>query len=295
MIDLDAYDLSAEDRAAVTSLLAQVGVAPTLEGIWKAMDGAWRACGCDSATFDAERYAAFYRHPVWLLNGMFIEQDALSLQHRRSIGEYLSAANMSLVVDFGGGFGSLARMIARMAPGMHVEICDPFPPRHAVSSCGAYANISFVSGLPPARYDALVCTDVLEHLHDPLQTLAAMISSVRLGGQLLIANHFYPVIACHIPSTFHLRYSFDDFAERMGLRKRGPCVGSHAIIYERAAAVTLDWDEIRRAERWSRAVFPLREWRTTHLSWWEQRISRAVIEPSYYPLKAWRLLSRRNG
>ncbi|MHB0963917.1 MAG: class I SAM-dependent methyltransferase [Gemmatimonadaceae bacterium] len=295
MIRLEQYDLSEADRAAVATLMRQTGDDPTVEVIWAAMDRAWHECGCSNAVYDAERYASFYQHSVWLLNGMFIEQDAVSLQHRRAMTRHVAASGAGLVVDFGGGFGSLARMIAAQAPAVHVEICDPFPPRHGVTSCRQFPNIAFVPHLTAGRYDALVCTDVLEHLHDPLATLAEMVDAVRVGGQLLIANHFYPVIACHIPSAFHLRHSFSEFCERMGLRLLGPCEGSHATLYERAAAVVIDWEVIRRAERRSRALFPLRDFREAYLRWWEERLRRVVAEPTYYPRKIWRRIKGSNA
>lgn len=288
MIRLEDYDLRAEDRTAVAALLRRTGESPSVEVIWGEMDRAWSACGCSNAEYDEDRYAAFYRHPVWLLNGMFVEQEETSQQHRRAIAAHIAGAAPGAVVDFGGGFGTLARMIARAAPSTRIEICDPFPPQPGVTSCRPFANIAFVPRLEADRYDALVSTDVLEHLHDPLRTLAEMIGAVRVGGQLLIANNFYPVISCHIPSAFHLRHSFDQFCECLGLRVLGACEGSHAVVYERVARVAPDWTALRRMERRSRALFPLREWRVAHLRFWEERLRRAVTNPSYYPRKAWR-------
>ena len=87
-----------------------------------------------------------------------------------------------------------------------------------LSLCGQNPQIKFVAEFELDVYDMLVCTDVLEHVINPLDLLAQMIGAVRVGGHLLIANCFEPVIACHLPSTFHLRYSFDDFCSRLGLR-----------------------------------------------------------------------------
>lgn len=291
MIRLDEYDLPVSDRVVLEALLGRTGASPSLEGMWEVMDRAWRECGCSNEDYDAASYAAFYRHPVWLLNGMFIEQDALSLQHRQAIAGHVARLAPGLIVDFGGGFGSLARMIAGQAPAARIEICDPFPPQPGVTLCRPFAKITFVEQLVVDRYDVLVSTDVLEHLHDPLTTLAEMVSSVRLGGHLLIANHFFPVIQCHIPSAFHLRYSFDWFCEQFGLRVLGPCVGSHATVYQRVTRVAPDWPAVRRQERRSRVLFPVREWREAHVRWWEERLVKAVTHPLYYPRKAWRRVS----
>ena len=46
-----------------------------------------------------------------------------------------------------------------------------------------------------------------------------MIKLVKINGMLIIGNNFYPVIKCHLPSTFHFRYTFKYFARIMGLKK----------------------------------------------------------------------------
>ena len=150
MIKLGEYDLPVKDRAAVLALLMRTGNNPTLEAIWSEVDRAWRETGCSADVYDAERYAAFYQHPVWLLNGVFIEQDDLSLQHRRAITAHVVNSGAQRVVDFGGGFGTLARMLAQRSATVSIEICDPYPPQHGVTSCHAFPNIAFV---PPLSSD----------------------------------------------------------------------------------------------------------------------------------------------
>lgn len=76
------------------------------------MDQAWQECGCDNLRVDEERYSSFYRHPVWLLNGMFIEQHSTSMGHWRAITAAAAALRPEHVVDAGGGFGNLARLLA---------------------------------------------------------------------------------------------------------------------------------------------------------------------------------------
>ncbi len=45
----------------------------------------------------------------------------------------------------------------------------------------------------------------------PLILLAKMIGKIKLNSQLIIYNCFYPLIKCHLPATFHFRYSFAQF------------------------------------------------------------------------------------
>lgn len=46
-----------------------------LEQLWQVMDEPWKEFGCDPNVMD-ERIGAYYSHPVWVLNGLFIEQHA---------------------------------------------------------------------------------------------------------------------------------------------------------------------------------------------------------------------------
>ena len=52
---------------------------PQLEDIWILMDEVWDLCGCDNRKLDWKNVRKFYSHPVWLLNGLFIEQHELSI------------------------------------------------------------------------------------------------------------------------------------------------------------------------------------------------------------------------
>ena len=255
------------------------------------MDQAWKHHGCDNRKPDLDRLASFYSHPVWLLNGMFIEQHPVSMGHRQAITEAVAALNPENVLDFGGGFGTLARLLANALPKVEVAICEPYPPRHGIESCNRFDNIHFIPELKSQSVDVLVSTDVLEHVPDPLILLAAMVDAVRPGGHLFIANCFYPVIACHLPCAFHLRYSFDAFCQALGLEVVGPCEGSHAMIYRRTQVIQPDWPRLRTMELRSQRLFPWREWRTRNISTLRTRVQLAVTHPLHYPRKLLNALS----
>ncbi|MFU8884464.1 MAG: class I SAM-dependent methyltransferase [Cyanobacteriota bacterium] len=291
MIDPNQYSLTPTERSAIEQQLAQVGSAPSLEQLWSLMDQTWERCGCENHNPDQDRLARFYSDPVWLLNGMFIEQHAVSMGHRQAITAAVVALAPDRVLDFGGGFGTLARLLATALPNAEVAICEPYPPRHGIESCRPFANIRFIPALTRQSVDVLVSTDVLEHVPDPLALLAAMVDAVRPGGHLLIANCFYPLIACHLPCTFHLRYSFDTFCQVLGLEVLGPCEGSHATIYRRTQVLHPDWPRLRAMERSSQRLFPWREWRTQHLTPWRTRAQLAVTRPLHYPRKLLRAVS----
>lgn len=213
------------------------------------------------------------------------------MAHRHAITETITSLKPLTVLDFGGGFGTLARSLAVALPQTEISICEPFPPLHGILSCRPFPNIHFVPQLTTQTVDVLVSTDVLEHVPDPLSLLAAMVDAVRPAGHLFIANCFYPVIACHLPCTFHLRYSFDAFCQALGLEVLGPCEGSHAIIYRRAQVLQPDWPRLRAMERRSQRLFPWREWRTRHITPWRMRARRVVTHPLHYPSKLLSTLS----
>jgi len=291
VIDPNHYSFALAERTAIEQQLAQVGSDPTLEQLWGLMDQAWESCACGNHHPDPVCLGSFYSDPVWLLNGMFIEQHDVSMGHRQAITATVAALAPERVLDFGGGFGTLARLLATALSNAEVAICEPFPPRHGIESCKPFANIRFIPELTSQSVDVLVSTDVLEHVPDPLALLAAMVDAVRPGGHLLIANCFYPVIACHLPCTFYLRYSFDAFCQALGLEVLGPCEGSHATIFRRAQLVQPDWPRLRAMEQRSQRLFPWREWRTRHINPWLNRAQLAVTHPLRHPRKLLRSVS----
>jgi 2-polyprenyl-3-methyl-5-hydroxy-6-metoxy-1,4-benzoquinol methylase len=237
----------------ITRLLAMTkATPPTLEDIRRMMDFVWDEIGCDNKKYDLERLKRFYNHPIWLLNGLFIENDPVSKGHRKVIAEHVCKLGEGLsILEYGGGFGTLAREITRRSPEMKVDILEPNPSRLALKL--ADGNIRFITDLN-AEYDCCVCMDVLEHVPDPLKTLSEMISSVKKDGHLLIANCFYPVIKCHLPDTFHLRNTFRLFTRLMGLKRICNCEESHAVLYRKESESGFDWGKLRYFEKCSKAL-----------------------------------------
>jgi len=211
-------DLSANDRESIERLLRTIGTdEPTLEQMWLCMDIIWDQLGCDNKVLDPNKIDAFYRHPVWLLNGLFIEQDSESLRNRAIISEWIANRRVGRVADFGGGFGTLARMIAARCPQARIDVVEPFPHPLAVAKSSQFENISYRAALSD-EYDLIVAMDVFEHVPDPLRLLCETTRHLKRGGIYLTANCFYPVIKCHIPATFHFRRSWKLTIMMMKLR-----------------------------------------------------------------------------
>jgi ubiquinone/menaquinone biosynthesis C-methylase UbiE len=287
MIKLENYSLTDRERAELETLLAQRGMDLSLQDLYALMDGVWREYGCSASHYDEQKYARFYQHPIWLLNGIFIEQHAESLAHRRGIAEAVHSLNAERVLDYGGGFGTLARLITERSPNCQVDILDPYPPQHGIAVSQEIPAIRFISSAADQAYDALVCTDVLEHVHDPLIDLAQMARKIKVNGHLIIYNCFYPLIECHLPSTFHFRYSFDTFCSLLGLSKTGMTSGPHASIYKKRVEVAPNWTELREQEKFSIISHEMNQWRQQHpgASLLQQRLHLLRAFPSHFPLK----------
>jgi len=212
---IDLETLTDSERQYIRSVLPD-GEAPELEEVWALMDAAWNEYHCDPEVMD-KRISGFYKHPVWLLNGLFIEQHEGSLSHRRDFCEYAASLYPKRVADFGGGYGTLARMIGERCPDTEVHIVEPHPHARAVLLAQQTPNVRYVSELE-GEYDMLIATDLFEHVPDPLAMVESTANHLRLHGEYLIANSFWPVIACHLPSTFHFRYSWDKALRAMNLQ-----------------------------------------------------------------------------
>lgn len=225
-----------------------------LEQMWYLMDLVWDDYKCDNKNLDWKKIGKFYSHPVWLLNGLFIEQHDISMEHRNAISDWMVNNKFKNVIDYGGGFGTLARLIAQKGKDIKVDIYEPHPSEFGLKRASEFENITIIDKLEN-DYDCLVSTDVLEHVPDPLNDLANMIKSVKVDGYLVIANCFEPVIKCHLPQIFHFKYTFNQFAKMMGLEIVGILDGSHATIYKKVKEADLDWSKIRVYEKLSKISF----------------------------------------
>lgn len=227
-----------------------------LEQMWYLMDLIWDDFKCDNKNLNWENIGRFYFHPVWLLNGLFIEQHYISMGNRHAISDWIIKNNFKYIVDFGGGFGTLARLVAQKDTNIKMDIYEPHPSEFGLKRTAEFKNIHIIDELK-SNYDCLMSTDVLEHVPDPLNDFANMIKSVKIGGNLVIANCFQPVIKCHLPQDFHFRFSFNYFAKMMGLEVVGILEGSHATIFKKVSDIEPNWSKIRFYEKLSKIAFPV--------------------------------------
>jgi hypothetical protein len=210
--------LTPAESAWIKSTLAKfAGKDPTIAQMWKLLDEAWRLYNCDPLVLDG-RISDFYRHPVWTLNGLHIECNQLSLKNREEILRWVLNIPHDRIADFGGGFGSLARMIGGECPDASVEVIEPFPSCAAQILVKDIKNTSYVEKLS-GKYDVIIATDVFEHVQDPLAILIDSCRFLKNGGFYLIGNCFEPVIECHLPQNFHFLPTWGLILEALGLEQ----------------------------------------------------------------------------
>lgn len=247
--------IAPDEQASLAGIFEQFGGYPTLEQLWTLVDEPWKQLNCDPNVMD-ERIGAYYSDPVWLLNGLFIEQHAPSLENRRRFTEWVVAQAPKRVADYGGGFGSLARMIGDACPDAAVEVIEPHPHPLAIARAERTMNVRYRPALDQ-DYDILIATDVFEHVPDPLSLAAETAARLKPGGRYLIANCFYPVVLCHLPQTFHFRYSWGNAMQAMGLTYLEPIVYGEAFLKSKK----LDLDAARGVEARSQKTWAV----TKHL------------------------------
>ncbi|MEI6067765.1 MAG: methyltransferase [Methylococcaceae bacterium] len=230
---------------------------PAVEWVWQEMDRIWRAQKLDyNCPLSQQSISDYYAHPVWLMNGIFTVLDPVSTSHRKAIATYLNNNRIKSIADYGGGFGALAQAIVKIIPDASISIIEPYPSKIGLEQIINFPKIEFVSHLISENYEAVIAQDVLEHIEDPILLAFQMANATRMGGKVIFANCFYPVIQCHLPSTFHLRDTFPWVMKALGLRYIGTVEGAvHAQIYEKTNELNLS--KARSAETISRLISPI--------------------------------------
>lgn len=159
-------------------------------------------------------------------------------------------------------------MIGLALPDVLIEVIEPHPHLLAIARAEKTANVRYQTEML-GEYDILLAIDVFEHVPDPLQLVYETAQHLRIGGRYLIANCFFPVIGCHLPQTFHFRYSWNQVLRALGLQP------AEKVAYGRAfvRCDRLDLVAARKVEQQS-----LMLWRfTQHLPGGLARLLRYVL------------------
>jgi 2-polyprenyl-6-hydroxyphenyl methylase/3-demethylubiquinone-9 3-methyltransferase len=207
---------------------------PSVDWIWQEMDRIWDVQGLDNRlTLQKQAISEFYSHPIWVVNGVFTATDPVSIQHRDAIALFVRRLGVERIADYGGGFGELAKKLSAVDSKIQIDIVEPYPSKLGMQRIKHETNIRFIKEFEN-QYDCVIAQDVLEHVEHPLELVEKLVSSTQFGGYLIFANCFYPVIKCHLPSTFYLRHTFRWVMQGAGLEYVGQVDGvSHAQVFRR--------------------------------------------------------------
>lgn len=122
-----------------------------------------------------------------------------------------------------------------------VDIVEPYASEFFKTKLSGCSGVNFVPDFSHKNYDCIIAQDVLEHVENPIETAYAMSQHVRDDGFVVFANCFYPVIKCHLPSTFYLRHTFKLVMKKMGLIYIGRIPGAeHALVFQKKNNLDLD-------------------------------------------------------
>ncbi len=182
---------------------------PTLQQIWRILDLAWNELSettpnkSDTSKFLHE----YYQHPVWLINAAFCESDQATINDRLAAVRLIAHVQPRKILDFGGGIGTVSRLCATTLPqeAELIDLVDITEFRHTIKQyLSDFPNIRILEK-PDSPYDAVISTEVLEHLIDPIGAVVEINRLLRVGGAFAASWSFAPVIKCHLPQNFHLR------------------------------------------------------------------------------------------
>lgn len=137
-------------------------------------------------------YSTLYKEYKYLNLMGYLRTLMYTSLHCRSIAlkKYLRKTKNKICLDFGSGVGSHA--IALMENGNHTDILDVDGPLiHFALERIKYRNLSHLCNtyfdkdtLPISHYDFIICTDVLEHVNNPIEELERITKSLKQNGIL---------------------------------------------------------------------------------------------------------------
>jgi SAM-dependent methyltransferase len=142
----------------------------------------------DSDSLDPEYLEKFYREGrgmPWQLDDAEYLRDPANSFRLRLLQEELVGLRPSRVLDVGCGGMALERSVAgKLDAGF--TACDLAAPEQILDT--AFFVAADAAALPYGNciYDAVVCSEVLEHLHDPAAALAEIRRVLKPGGHALI-------------------------------------------------------------------------------------------------------------
>lgn len=218
----------------------------SINDLWAEMDRVWMEClSKNNFEYSNNFFAEYYTHPVWCLNAIFSSVDQASIQNRNALIQSISRLQTSIIADMGGGYGVFLEMLKEELPELTIILCEPYLDEKIELELKKKNIIT--SREIPHEADGYVFLDVLEHVQNPINYLHQIIMSSKENSYFIFGNCFYPVIKCHLPSTFYLRHTFRLAALLLGLTKIRNVKGAEYIkIYKKTANCAINPNTITK-------------------------------------------------
>jgi ubiquinone/menaquinone biosynthesis C-methylase UbiE len=230
-----------------------------LTRLWKILDQGWDETEVLANEDFSQFLHSYYQHPVWLINAAFSESDPDTISDRMAAVRLIDHVKPQKVLDFGGGIGTVARLCSLLLREVqYVDLVDISDFRDTVQKhLQPFTNIRVLEH-PEPPYDAIISTEVLEHLPDPIQAVVDMNKLLRVGGSFAASWSFAPCIKCHLPHNFHLNRLMHWIIRVLGFGFYGfERRGSPVYGYIKQADVTPAMvQQARRLEQLSRLPLP---------------------------------------
>lgn len=180
----------------------------TLQKIWQILDQAWNELLDKSQNHSnpSNFLHEYYQHPVWLINAAFSESDEATINDRLAAVRLVAHVQPRKILDFGGGIGTVSRLCAMTLPQAEViDLVDITEFRHTIKQYLSDFSKIRILEKADSSYDAVISTEVLEHLIDPVEAVVEINRLLRVGGAFSASWSFGPCIKCHLPQNFHLQ------------------------------------------------------------------------------------------
>ena len=149
---------------------------------------AWKA----AAPKSDEEITRFYQTTdAYLYDLAVVHHTYERKQWRRTAAKLLVEAGVKSLLDYGGGCGYDSVFFAGL--GFNCVLYDASPNNVSLALLRAEearVSIAASTSLPDRQFDGVYCTEVLEHLPDPLAELATMAKRVVPGGVVLLTHSF---------------------------------------------------------------------------------------------------------
>lgn len=232
---------------------------PNINDIWRILNQVWDDVGLDNKDFNSEQLSKYYSHPIWFLNGLFIEINQESMNNRKSIAGFFKNKKNLMILDYGSGFGTLAKEIAKITPSSKINIYEPYASKYAYENIQDFKNINIINNLKEDYYNVLVNTDILEHIENPIELIVIYNRCLKKGGTLISHWNFTSCIKCHLPKHYHFRYTFNGIVPLLGFSEE-IINERHGHYFKKIRDVRIeDLSKAYKREKYSKLIYPLNE------------------------------------